>query len=77
MRVVARISATYKGNSGAKTQPRRITTKPTLTRTSKPVAKRKTKRIKIKGLGATLGYTKPTKKASPRKPLQRKRSPSK
>ena len=75
MKVVARVRTDYKGNSGAKTTPRRTAAKPP---PKKPIGKkRKPKGIKIKTSGPFLGYQKPTKKAGSKKPTPRKRGPSK
>ena len=76
MKVVARVPANYKRNSGEKTPSRRIISTPTAKKSSIVGKKRKQKGIKIKTSGAFLGY-KPLTKAAPKKPGQRKRGPSK
>ena len=76
MKVVARVPANYKGNSGAKSPPRGTVSTPTAKKSSKVGKKRKPKGIMIKTSGSFLGY-KPLTKAAPKKPGQRKRGPSK
>ncbi len=77
MKVVARVPANYKGNSGAKIPPRRIISTPTAKKSFIVGKKRKSKGTKIKTMGTLLGYKKSTKKAGTKKPGQRKRGPSK
>lgn len=77
MKVVDRIPANYKGNSGAKTMPRRISARLVTKRPSTAGRKRKSKGTKIKITGTLLGYRKSPKKAGTKRPGQRKRGPSK
>jgi hypothetical protein len=77
MKVVARIPANYKGNSGAKTAPRRATSNPTARRSTKVGKKSRSKGMKIKTTGTLLRYQNVAKKATPKKLGQRKRGPSK
>lgn len=76
MKVVARVPANYKGNSGAKAPPRRIISTQTAKKSSTVRKKTKPTGIKIKTSGAFQGY-KPLTKAAPKKPGQRKRGPNK
>jgi hypothetical protein len=77
MKVVARVVAKYKGNSGAKTSPRRTSSTPTAKKSNVVAKKRKPKGLKIKGWGPYLGHRKLAKKAGPKKQGPRKRGPSK
>jgi hypothetical protein len=77
MSVVDRVPANYKGNSGAKTMPRRMSARPANKRPSTAGRKRKSKGTKIKITGTLLGYKKPPRKAGTKKSGQRKRGPSK
>lgn len=72
MKVVDRVPANYKGNSGSKNPPRRIASKPTAKK-SAVGTKRKSKGLKIKTSGTLLGYKKPPKKSGPKKQGPRKR----
>jgi hypothetical protein len=71
MKIVQSTPANYKGNSGAKTKPRRAIIMPA---TKKPVGKKKTfKGIKIKMSNPVLGRRKAAEKPTAKKPGQRKR----
>jgi hypothetical protein len=77
MKVVARVLAKYKGNSGAKASPRGPVSTPATRKSTLVGKKKKPSGIKIKGWGPYLGQRKLTKKARPKKPGPRKRGPSK
>lgn len=77
MKVDDRVLASYKGRAGAKTTPCAATTKPSVSRSSKPGGKRKPAGLKVTGVGAMLDYKLGKRKASTGKSGKRKRGPSK
>jgi hypothetical protein len=77
MKVVNSVPVNYKGDSGVKTMPRRISAEHTTKKPFTAGRKGKSKVTKIKIAGTFLGYQKSQKKAGTKKPGQRKRGPSK